>query len=95
MRKITWSQASRNDLVRIDTWLERERSPEYALRTLLSIRARIRFIESFPHGGAPVSEALRKLRVPNTGFIILYRLEREGTEIVRVFHEREDWQNEL
>jgi plasmid stabilization system protein ParE len=42
-----------------------------------------------------MSDGLRRLRVPDTGYIMMYRLVTGTTEVVRFFHEREDWQNEI
>ena len=95
MRKIIWSASGQRDLVRINTWLQRERSGEFAARALAEIRFRCKFLVDFPHGGAPLTAGLRKLRVPNTGYIIIYMLSRDVTEVVRVFHEHEDWQNQI
>jgi toxin ParE1/3/4 len=95
MRKIIWSESGQRDLVRINGWLQRERSAEFAMRTLSEIRFRCKFLTDFPHGGAPLADGLRKLRVPNTGYIIIYMLSHDSTKIVRVFHEHEDWQNQL
>jgi plasmid stabilization system protein ParE len=94
MRKVIWAVTAQNDLHRIERWLERERSPEYAVQILEALRFRCKFLEDFPHGGSPISEGLRKLRVPDTGYIMVYRLVTGATEVIRVFHEREDWQNE-
>ena len=95
MRKIIWSESALGDLRRIEAWLGRERSPEYAVRILAAIRFRCKFLKDFPHSGPPVSADLRKLRVLDTGYIMLYSLTNSATKIVRVFHEREDWQNEI
>jgi toxin ParE1/3/4 len=95
MRKIIWAKSAQNDLQRIERWLERERSPQYTVQILVALRFRCKFLEDFPHGGSPMSDGLRKLRVPDTGYIMMYRLRMGVTEIVRVFHEREDWKNEI
>jgi toxin ParE1/3/4 len=95
MRKIIWAVSAQKDILRIERWLEREKTPEYAVFVLASLRLRSKFLEDFPHGGSPLSDGLRKLRVPDTGYIMMYRLRSGVTEVVRVFHEREDWQNEI
>jgi toxin ParE1/3/4 len=95
MRKIVWADSAQKNVLRIERWLECEKTPESAVFILASLRLRCKFLEGFPHGGSPLSDRLRKLRVPDTGYIIMYRLRTGITEVVRVFHEREDWQNEL
>ena len=49
MRKIIWSESALGDLRRIEAWLGRERSPEYAVRILAAIRFRCKFLKDFPH----------------------------------------------
>ncbi len=91
MRKIIWSSLAREDLRRINHWLINEASPELALRTLATIRFRCKSLEDFPHGGPPLNNGARKLRVHDTPYFILYRIIRSTVEVARIVHEREDW----
>ena len=92
MFQIAWTGPARGDLRRIETWLAREVSPDYALRALVMIRHRARFLERFPHGGRLHGKGLRILRVIGTPYLIRYRiLEASESVQIRVHHEREDW----
>ena len=92
MFQLTWTGPALGDRS-IDSWLEREARPEVALSMLATIRRRARSLEEFPHGGRPHGDGTRILRVYKTPYIIRYRLLSDtGTiQILRVYHEREDW----
>jgi toxin ParE1/3/4 len=91
MRKINWSIPARNDLRRIAIWLETEATPDIAVRYLRAIRTRCEALENFPQRGSQINHDVRKLLVPETPYIILYRLFAADIEVVRVFHNRENW----
>jgi toxin ParE1/3/4 len=95
VREISWSEPALADLRALDAWLDEHASPGLALRTLVAIHLRARFLENFPHGGRPVGGDMRVLRVLDTPHLILYRLRKDSVEVLRVHHEREDWQVEL
>ena len=92
MRRIVWSIPALEDLRSIDDWLTREASSDYAVRVLAAIRFRAKFLQDFPHGGRPYRDGTRVLRVFETPYLIHYRLIGEGAEVIRVYHERENWQ---
>lgn len=92
MPTLKWAQPAIDDLWSIDAWLMKEASGEIALATLGAIRSRAGFLENFPHGGRPIGEGVRVLRVINTPHLIFYRLIDDAVEILRIMHEREDWQ---
>ena len=95
MIRLSWAVPALADLRRIDAWLEGETSPEIAIRTLATIRARSKFLMDFPRGGPPlVSKDYRIFRVHDTPYLIAYRIAADHVEILRIFHEREDWQLE-
>lgn len=91
MPRIVWSVPSRDDLRSIDAWLTRETTPEFAARTLSAIRLRARFLENFPKGGRPHRNDTRILRVLGTPYLLRYRIRQEIVEVLRVYHERQDW----
>ena len=95
MRKIGWTPPAIADLRRINVWLRENATAAVALRVTIDIRKRARFLEDFPRGGRPVSATLRLLRVFGTPYLILYRIEDDGVQVIRVHHEREDWQVEI
>jgi plasmid stabilization system protein ParE len=90
--RIIWSPLARDDVSAINGWLTREASPAVALRTLTAIRDRARFLENFPRGGRPHHHGHRILRIFDTPYLLRYRIRDEAVEVIRVHHEREDWQ---
>ncbi|MEH3035025.1 MAG: type II toxin-antitoxin system RelE/ParE family toxin [Sphingomonas adhaesiva] len=93
MTAVRWSIAARDDLRDIDAWLEREASPQFAIVTLASIRERASFLARFPRGGRPHADGTRILRVLGTPYLIHYQLgPGRQVDVLRVYHEREDWQ---
>ncbi|MEG3181519.1 type II toxin-antitoxin system RelE/ParE family toxin [Sphingomonas sp. LT1P40] len=91
MPRLDWTEPALEDLRAIEEWLSENARPEIALVTLVHIRRRARFLEEFPHGGRPIGEGIRALRVIDTPHLILYRLVGAKLQILRVQHEREDW----
>lgn len=89
-----WSPLALDDVRGISHWLERKASPDTALRIVGAIRHRAQFLERFPHGGRPYGVAQRVLRVFDTPYLIRYRIKDDVVEVIRVHHEREDWQLE-
>ncbi len=92
MPRVDWSTPAVLDLNRIDDWLIENRSAEFALQTVRSIRKRADWLGNFPHGGRPSPDGLRILRVFGTRYLIVYQISPDCIEVVRVHHEREDWQ---
>lgn len=93
---VRWTAPSLADLRQINDWLTREADPAFAIRTLAAIRARAVFLRDFPQGGRPYRGNTRILRVLETPYLIHYRLI--GTaevQVLRVHHERKDWQVEV
>ena len=96
MRRLSWTVPAREDLRSLDAWLTKEARPQVAVRTLAEILERARFLLNFPHGGRPfLDKQFRVLRVLDTPYILIYRIKGDTIEILRVRHEREDWQMEL
>jgi plasmid stabilization system protein ParE len=96
MRRVGWTPASRSDLAQIDDWLTNEADPHFAVRTLATIRYRANFLIDFPRGGRPYRGNTRILRVLDTPYLIHYRIVGDlEVEVLRVYHERENWQVEL
>ncbi|MFN3434519.1 MAG: type II toxin-antitoxin system RelE/ParE family toxin [Sphingomonas sp.] len=90
--RIDWTRPALEDIRGIDDWLTREASPEVAVRTLVTIRHRAFFLENFPRGGRPLTGGHRVLRVFDTPYLIRYRIVGDVVQVLRVHHEREDWQ---
>ncbi len=92
MPTLKWTAPAIDDLWSIDAWLMEEATGEIALATLAAIRFRANFLENFPRGGRPVGKGVRLLRVIDTPHLIFYRIVDDAVEVLRVMHEREDWQ---
>jgi len=92
--RVKWTRPALSDVRDIDDWLTREASPEVAVRLVSSIRSRALFLQDFPHGGRPLQNGHRVLRVTDSPYLLRYRISRNAVEVLRVHHEREDWQLE-
>jgi toxin ParE1/3/4 len=92
--RVIWSGPAVADLDSIDDWLSQHASSEIATRTFTKIRARADFLADFPHSGRPF-ENQRILSVYSTPFLIFYQIVQDEIQIVRIRHEREDWQVEI
>jgi len=90
--RVIWGKPALDDLRRINTWLKREASPEFAIKTLTAIRFRAKFLEDFPRVGRPFQGNQRILRALGTSYLIRYQIRSDVVEVVRVHHEREGWQ---
>jgi plasmid stabilization system protein ParE len=96
MTRVSWTAPSLGDLRRIDDWLTREADPDFAIRTLAAVRFRARFLKDFPRGGRPHHGGTRILRVLDTPYLIHYRIVDDlHVQVLRVYHERENWQVEF
>jgi toxin ParE1/3/4 len=90
--RLDWTDLALADLGSISAYLEREVQPEIAVRMLSLIRARANVLVEFPHAGPRLADqSVRSLRVRDTPYIILYRLVPDGLEVLRVYHERQNW----
>lgn len=92
MIRLVWTIEANADLRRIDNWLLEQSTADVAVRTLVAIKQRADFLLNFPRGGRPLGPPdYRLLRVFDTPYLIAYRVKNDQVEILRVFHEREDW----
>lgn len=92
--RIAWTSPALYDVRDINDWLMREASPAIAARLLNAVRNRALFLADFPHSGRPLPNGHRVLRVYNTPYLIRYRIMGEVVQVLRVHHERSDWQLE-
>ncbi len=94
MTDIIWSPEASADLDRIAGWLDENRGLETSARTLEDIGRRAQFLSDFPHGGRPWTAGKRALVVLDTSYVIIYRLRDGMVEIIRIHHQRQNWQVE-
>lgn len=95
MREIIWSVPALEDLRRISSWLMDNADGATSVSILTAIRKSCVTLESFPSRGALLAQGLRKLRVPGSRYLIIYRTDPSGIFVTRVFHARENWQLEI
>lgn len=91
---VVWARVALDDLIAIDAWLDEHVSPATALAMVTAIRRRADFLRDFPYGGRRHRRDTRVLRVLGTPYLIHYRLTAQRCEVLRVYHEREDWRED-
>jgi len=91
MRRLNWTALSRRDLHGINGWLTDNADPEIAVDIVIRIRDRATLLIDHPFAGAVEHDVIRRLRVPRTSYLILYRVpDDRQVEILRIRHVRED-----
>ena len=90
MTRTAWAPLAQADLARIDDFNIRH-DPDFADRVGRLAIAAGNFLTEFPAAGPIVDRNERKWRVPETDYILIYRIVPEGIDILRVYHTREDW----
>jgi toxin ParE1/3/4 len=92
MSELFWTVKARTDLRRLDEWLSTNASSEIAVRTLAQIGERSTQLLDFPNSGPIIKASQRSLRVTGTPYILVYRSRKGGIEILRIPHNRQNWQ---
>jgi plasmid stabilization system protein ParE len=94
MARLRWAGPARSDLARIEDFYA-TLDPEFAIRAIDSALEAAEFLLDRPRAGPTFTDgALRKWRVPATPLLlIIYQIEPDGILIVRVQHNRSDWQS--
>ena len=95
MRGLIWSTPARADIDRIEAWLDENRQPEYALRVVRAIYAKASMLSDFPGASSRLKDDRRKAVIPGTPHLIVYRDQGDCIEILRLFHERQDWKSAI
>ncbi|WP_271068984.1 type II toxin-antitoxin system RelE/ParE family toxin [Caulobacter sp. NIBR1757] len=89
--KSIWSGAARRDVLGLAEFLS-ERSSTAAARILRAIYARTDRLAREPLlGRVGRMEGTRERVVPRTPYLIVYRIQGEQVEILRVLHGAQDW----
>jgi toxin ParE1/3/4 len=92
--KIAWTKPALHDLNEAAYYVRMD-NPPAALRMLARIRASIHQLTMFPMlGRAGWKDGTRELVVPNTPYIVVYRVENKRVEILAVLHGARDWKGE-
>lgn len=92
MARIKWSGPARLDLAKIEDY-HAATNPDFAVRATDMAFTAAEFLLERPRAG-PVLDggSLRKWKVEATPFLLIYQIEPDGIAIIRVQHNRSDWQ---
>ena len=89
--KIAWMRPAVRDLRALRAYIE-ERNPRTAEDVALKILDGVDLLATFPASGRPGSKPYtREWIVPNTPYFIVYRVQDEVVEILRVIHGARRW----
>jgi toxin ParE1/3/4 len=93
---IIWSPEAIEDLISLRAYIADE-SPAGARRIVLRILHDIeRLLPDNPHMGRPGRvPGTRELVIPQTPYIVPYRVQRGAIEILRVYHSARRWPDSL
>ena len=93
--KLRWTQDAIRDLVKLRDDIAQER-PQVAATVAQRILRAIQRLEAFPEMGRPGrAPGTRELIVPQTPYIVPYRLRDERIELLRVFHGARRWPEKI
>lgn len=92
MPGIIWSEKAIGDLVALNEWLTEHRQPREAAEAIRAIRNQVAGLERFPSVGSPISAGTRKLLIKEHPFVLLYEIAAGQLVILRLVHNRSDWQ---
>jgi toxin ParE1/3/4 len=90
--RIRWTQTAATDLTQICDYIEKHGSTALARRVALFIWERIATLAKFPEQGRMGRKAgTREMALPGMPYIVIYRMNREAVEILRVLHGAQQW----
>jgi toxin ParE1/3/4 len=89
--KIVWSRRAIRHLVALREHIEKDSEQNAALVAGRILKA-VELLEGHPEIGRPGRVfGTRELVVPDTPYILPYRIRRERLELIAVFHGRQKW----
>jgi len=93
--KVIWSRRAIRHLVALREYIEKD-SEQNAALVAKRLLAAVELLRTQPEMGRPGRMlGTRELVVPNTPYIIPYRVRRERLELIAVFHGRQKWPTKL
>jgi toxin ParE1/3/4 len=94
MMRLSWSALAEADLAEIDDyWWVRDR--DMAIALIERVRLAAERLRDMPAKGTFIDGgAVRKWSVPKSPYLLLYRVQPDGIEILRIYHSRQDWRPE-
>jgi toxin ParE1/3/4 len=89
--KVVWSRRAIRHLVHLREYIERDSEQNAALVVSRILNA-VELLQTHPELGRPGrTVGTRELVVPQTPYIIPYRVRRDSLELIAVFHGRQKW----
>jgi plasmid stabilization system protein ParE len=93
--KVVWSRRAIRHLVHLREFIEKDSEQNAALVASRILKA-VDLLQSHPEIGRPGRViGTRELVVPDTPFIIPYRIRHDRLELIAVFHGRQKWPAKL
>lgn len=89
---VVWTTTAERQLDNSYDYLK-SKNPQAAKAIFTRVVLAARRLEQFPNIGRPgVKAGVRELVVPLTPYLIVYRVQSETVQILRVFHSTTNWQ---
>ena len=89
--RIRWAPAAADDLEGIHSYL-RENHPPFAHKTIRKLYDAARSLKQFPHRGRIGRvEGTRELVMAPLPYVIVYGMQEDTVQILRVIHGSRDW----
>jgi toxin ParE1/3/4 len=91
---VAWTTDARADLASIDDYYA-ARDPDFAARVGRTAIAAADFLLGFPEAGEEIAPDHRRWHVKQTPYVLVYRSVLQGIQVLRVFHERQNYRSQL
>jgi toxin ParE1/3/4 len=93
MKRVLWSEAATRDLTAIKARLTENYGAPVADRTIAELVRAASWLLEFPNAGPSMGIATwRKWRPRGVPHLLIYKPVKQGIEVMRVRHARDDWQ---
>ena len=91
MLRLEWTTPAADEFERNQAFYE-SLNPHATHLLAARVNAVIQTLRDMPHAGRPgLRTGTRERVVPQTPYIVVYRVSAEALEVLHVFHERQDW----
>ena len=90
--KLAWSGPATADLKRIEAWLTAEVDSGTAQDQLQRIRLTARSLLVFPRRKPELTSGRRYAQVRDAPYVLIYSVQQSIIYVLRVRHNKEDWQ---
>ena len=92
---IVWSQQALDELESLRAYIAKD-SPKAARQVALAVIALIETLPDNPHIGRPGRvPGTRELVVPQTPFVVPYRVHKDAVQILRIYHGARRWPDQV